>query len=289
MHIVTLTTCHNRREKTLFALGALYAQRLPNEVTLEHVVVDDGSSDGTARAIRDQFPEVEIVSGDGALFWAGGMRFGWNFAVKNKQINYLVVYNDDVNFFNDALLRLIETSKKIISKYGEVPHVVVGSCRSTDGKRTSYGGQVRVSRVNPLAFERIDPPADEFSIVDTLNMNCALIDRHALNKTDFLASYFKHGAADFEFGIRLRKKGGFVVLAPGYFGWCDRNPEPSKLPLQEQTLNSYLANRTLKKSLPFWPTLRYFFHHGGILWPYYFTRRYISKTAIKLFFSGRWF
>lgn len=289
MHIVTLTTCHNRREQTLEALTALHAQCLPDDVTLEHVIVDDGSNDGTAEAIRERFPEVEIIAGNGSLFWAGGMRYGWDIAVKNKRLDFLFVYNDDVDFFDDALFRLFVTSNDFISKHGSVPHVIVGSCCSSDGKHTPYGGQVRVSRINQLAFERINPSSDGFSIVDTLNMNCALIDRKALDYTDFLASYFKHGAADFEFGIRLVKKGGVIVLAPGFFGRCDRNSEPVSPPLKEQTVRSYIASRLQEKKSPFIATFKYFLHHGGLFWPYYFLRQYVTKTSVTLFFSGRWF
>lgn len=289
MHIVTLSACHNRREQTLLALSALHAQFLPRGVSLEHVIVDDGSNDGTVETIRDIFPEVEIVAGSGSLFWAGGMRYGWDAAVKNKTLDYLFVYNDDVDFFDDALFRLFETRNDFIAKQGELPHVIVGSCCSSDGKQTTYGGQLRAGSINRLSFVRINPPAKGFSIVDTLNMNCALIDRKALDCTDFLATYFKHGAADFEFGIRLVKKGGVIVLAPGFFGRCDRNLEAVSPPLKEQAVMSYIASRLQEKKSPFIATFKYFFHHGGFFWLYYFFRQYVTKTSVTLFLLGRWF
>ena len=51
---------------------------------MEHVIVDDGRKDGTVDGIRDRFPEVEIIAGSGSLFWARGMRYGWDIALKIK-------------------------------------------------------------------------------------------------------------------------------------------------------------------------------------------------------------
>ena len=112
MRIVTLATCHNRREKTLSALNDLYAQELPESVNVEHVLVDDGSTDGTAAAVAERFPDVEIVPGAGKLFWAGGMRYGWEQAVRGKMFDYLLVYNDDVRLETSALQQLLETSEE---------------------------------------------------------------------------------------------------------------------------------------------------------------------------------
>ena len=69
MHIVTLATWHNRKEKILSALGNLHEQDLPENETLTHVLVDDGLSDGTAEAVRSAFPDVNVVVGTGNLHW----------------------------------------------------------------------------------------------------------------------------------------------------------------------------------------------------------------------------
>ena len=103
MHIVTLATCHNRLNKTISSLSDLHSQNLPPDTTLEHVIVDDGSTDGTFNAVRHQFPDVEIVKGSGQLFWAGGMRYGWEQLVRLKTFDFLFVYNDDVNLFSGSI------------------------------------------------------------------------------------------------------------------------------------------------------------------------------------------
>ena len=52
MHIVTLTTCHNRRDCTLSLFFRICMRNLPIGVTLAHVIVDDGSSDRNGEAVR---------------------------------------------------------------------------------------------------------------------------------------------------------------------------------------------------------------------------------------------
>jgi GT2 family glycosyltransferase len=286
MKIVTLATCHNRSKKTLRALEGLHSQELPDHIELVHVLVDDASSDGTSRAVSERFPEVEIIHGDGNLYWAGGMRFGWERSVKHKKYDFLFVYNDDVEFFPDALKRLIEVGGIYEKNQDALPYVVVGSCQSNVDCSTTYGGQVRSSRVNPLSFNRADPPSDGYLVVDTLNMNCALINRAALGVTNFLAPYFIHRGADYEFGLRLNKSGGAVVLASGYYGFCERNQDN---PVVLSSLSDYLMERVSPKSAPPNVLARFYRSHGSLFWPFYFLRSYITKSSVELFLQGRWF
>jgi len=72
--IAILMTCHNRRETTLSCLKAVFKQVLPESVTFNVFLVDDGSTDGTGDAVRSYYPSVAVLEGDGSLFWNRGMR-----------------------------------------------------------------------------------------------------------------------------------------------------------------------------------------------------------------------
>src|ERR1039458_788534 len=80
--IAVLITCHNRQPRTLKCLDILLKQDLPTGLRLDIYLVDDGSSDGTSDAVREAFPEVHVIPGDGSLFWSGGMCVAWQYAAK---------------------------------------------------------------------------------------------------------------------------------------------------------------------------------------------------------------
>ena len=83
--IAALYTCHNRKDKTLSSLGSLQKayQQSNQKFKLEIYLTDDGSTDGTSVEVKRQFPKVNLLYGDGNLFWAKGMRKSWKKALEN--------------------------------------------------------------------------------------------------------------------------------------------------------------------------------------------------------------
>ena len=72
--VIAVVVTYNRRDLLLESLAAVLAQtRAPDQV----IVVDNASEDGTAAAVRDQFPAVHLAelrrNSGGAGGFAGGM------------------------------------------------------------------------------------------------------------------------------------------------------------------------------------------------------------------------
>jgi GT2 family glycosyltransferase len=90
--VYILIPVHNRRATTLKCLQALDRNGDLQRYTV--VVIDDGSTDGTATAIRSQYPMVTILPGTGDLWWTGAIAKGMHHAAREKadQIFWL---NDD--------------------------------------------------------------------------------------------------------------------------------------------------------------------------------------------------
>jgi glycosyltransferase involved in cell wall biosynthesis len=65
--IAILLTCFNRRETTLACLASIEAA-VAGSADYRIVIVDDGSSDGTADAVRAAFPDAMLVIGSGNLY-----------------------------------------------------------------------------------------------------------------------------------------------------------------------------------------------------------------------------
>lgn len=266
MKIVTLTTSHNRRDHTLKALFSLNLQDLPKCVEINHVLVNDASTDGTVEEVRNNFPDVEIINGAGDLFWAGGMRFGWVKSIQHKNYDYLFVYNDDVILERNAIRKLIETSQIFVEEGGVIDHVVVGSFTNKDKSKTTYGGVKRSSKWHPLRFEVVDPDNSYYKLVDSLNMNGALIKVDVLNKVGFLSDYFIHSMADFEYGLRVRSNGGKVLVCSGHIGCCEENNEGNISMNNALTIiDSYKELLSVKRQ-PFRQRKLFYKEYAGLFW-----------------------
>jgi len=275
IHIETLATCHNRLEDTLRALEDLNSQDLPAGVTIRHTIVDDGSIDETYDVVGKLFPETEVLKGSGSLFWAGGMRYGWQSSLRYRVFDYLFLYNDDVTLCKDAIRRLVASSQKFSENFPERSHVVTGTFVDKNGD-LSYGGVVRCSDWHPLRFKLKEPSRSENRIVDTLNMNACLMPRSTIQDVGFLSEFFVHGGADYEFGLKLKKKGGVTLLAPGVIGTCERNSlEGTSCEQGINLLERYRRLLSLKEQ-PVLQRFAYFKRHGGLLWPLLFLSPYVT-------------
>lgn len=277
MKVVGLATCHNRRELTLRALRALQEQALPAHSELKICLVDDGSSDGTGHDVRAHFPSVKLLDGPGNLYWAGGMRFGWQQYVANHEYDYLLVFNDDTSVHENAVMTLLSAARELEAN-GCAAFAVTGALADPRTGETTYGGVTRSSWWHPLRFEKIDP-ADSILECDTLNMNFALINRVAIETVGFLDPSFVHGKADYDFGLRLRARGGRVVLAPGYLGSCQLNAASEKSIHPGLTFRERWRRLTSIKEQSPRERAIYFRRHAGFLWPLYWIMPYLRACV----------
>lgn len=262
--IIALATCHNRRDKTRESLDALFTQQLPLGWTLRLCVVDDGSTDGTREMVSRDFPEVVCLQGSGNLFWAGGMRFGWERWVRFQPLDYLLVFNDDIRLNRDALATLVAAMIEA-QQAGDRACAVTGAFRDLTARETSYGALRRRSGWR-LRFSRVDPLATNQDC-DTLNMNFALLSREALDRVGFLSKAFVHHRADYDFGLRLRAAGGRVILAPGYLGECTRNAVEGSSKEPGIAFKERWRRFTSIKEAHMRESWVYYHRHGGMLWP----------------------
>ena len=144
IRIVSVLTCFNRKAMTLACLGALEAAARYAQVDLEAIVVDDASTDGTAAAIRIEYPWVEVIDGPGALFWNRGMYVGFGVALQ-RSADYYLWLNDDTVLVADALGSLLQQSEQL-RRAEDAPVIVVGATAERSNGRVTYGGRVTCSR-----------------------------------------------------------------------------------------------------------------------------------------------
>ncbi len=93
---------YNRREAVLKAIQSAFDQHFAD---MEVVVVDSNSQDGTAEAVREQFPEVKVICLPRNLGCPGGR----NHVYANAMAEYIVNLDDDGWLGERALERIEET------------------------------------------------------------------------------------------------------------------------------------------------------------------------------------
>jgi GT2 family glycosyltransferase len=103
--VFIIVPVYNRCAVTLACLSHL--QQTGVFAQCELVIVDDGSTDGTAEAIRANYPDVTVLTGDGNLWWTGAMRLGMAYTWE-QNATIVVWLNDDCLPEPGAIATLIE-------------------------------------------------------------------------------------------------------------------------------------------------------------------------------------
>ena len=225
IRVAIVTPVHNRREITLQCLRSLSAiDRTGMEVHI--VVVDDGSTDGTAEAIAREFPYVEVIPGDGNLWYTAGTNRAIEAGLKWNP-DYVLAINDDSVFEPMFLQRLVACAE-------ENPRSVVGPLLllwdhpervfQVDARwDTWYGGwrhRHDLTTGNVLA-ERFE--------VEIIVGNCVLYPREVIEQVDLMDEINFPHYGDVEYTPRMRKAGWRLLIEPRAHVLCQPTTLPPRL------------------------------------------------------------
>lgn len=207
--IAVLITSHNRSEKTLKCLNHLFEQKgLNKDFRIEVFLVDDGSTDDTKECISLLFSQVNIIQGDGNLFWNGGMLKAWKIASITRNYDYYLWLNDDTYLNKIAIIELYNFQKSCLDD-----HIISGSCCDLEGNHT-YG-------IRDISGKTILPNNEGINGA-LLNGNCVLISKYVFSKVGYLDKMFKHAIGDYDYGLRAVKLGVKLVTTPTYIAICEK-------------------------------------------------------------------
>jgi GT2 family glycosyltransferase len=280
--LAAIATAFNRRETTLLSLAHLLSQEGNSNLSLTVFLVDDGSTDGTADAVKRQFPHVRLLLGSGSLYWNGGMRFAFASAMQ-EDFDAYIWFNDDSNLYPDALTRLVACAEQQLNDGKGA--IVTGSMQSPATRQRTYGGWKKHTRGIRLTLEAVTPDPRRPLACDTINGNFTLITRSVALALGNLDEAFTHQLGDLDYGLRAKAAGFDVVVAPGFFGECSDN-SPRKT-WRDQTLSLGDRWRHLQspKGAPPKEWILYTRRHYGWRWPLYALSPYV-RTLLGLS-SGR--
>lgn len=235
MRVFVLIPVFNRLHHTQRVIKALREQVCPQ--TLSVIVIDDGSSDGTADWLKDQ-QDIIRLAGNGQLWWGGSIEIGLQFVLdKATDEDYILFVNNDTWFEANYVAKLCEISR-------ENADAIVGSVVHEEKccpPLVSIGPRININRLavwdifNELdQMERIQPrktySADALSGRGTLypvswfkqfgTMRPALLP-HYLSDYEISMRFARHGA-------RLLVSSEAITFSPPVYGvnaklsWWDR-------------------------------------------------------------------
>jgi len=114
------------RKNYLSRLLAQLKKQVLNNVEMSITAVVDGSSDGTLEMLESEFPEVNILHGNGQWWWTKSINEGCKFALKNRS-DAVLLMNDDTEIRKNYITTLLKSVKLH-------PGAVIGSLNITKNK-----------------------------------------------------------------------------------------------------------------------------------------------------------
>lgn len=217
---------YNRRETTLQGLRSL-SKIDKTGLDVRVYIVDDGSTDGTADAVRRDFPDVHLVMGDGTLHYAAGTNRGITAAMEWEP-DFVGTMNDDSIFHDQFLQRMVRAAQAN-------PRSVVGALLLLwDDPQTVFQVGQTWRTMNggwhiPQQMTAFDFPQTPFE-VECLVGNCTLIPAAAIKECGLMdEKRFKHGWGDAQYFMKMRKAGWKLLIDPKSYVWCEPNTYPPPL------------------------------------------------------------
>jgi GT2 family glycosyltransferase len=208
----------NQRDLTLECLASLAALDHPAG-QLQIVVVDNGSTDGTARAVREAYPAVTVLETGENLGYAGGNNVGIRYAL-DRGADLVCILNNDVTVAPGFCAPLLSVLRRgggagvvtpLIADMAQPERVwALGSM--VDQRR----GLVRRLHVDePVSALRTAEPFE----VDVASGAAMLVRREVFERVGLLDEAFYLYFEETDWCLRVRRSGYQILAVPSSVVW----------------------------------------------------------------------
>jgi GT2 family glycosyltransferase len=211
--IYVVMPVHDRLALTRACLDDLRAQ---DRDDIKTVVVDDGSTDGTADVLARHYPEVELLLGDGTLWWTGATNLGVMRALERaSDDDYVLTLNNDTRFGGDYVSELVAAAE-------EHAPALVGSLAVDAARGVVVEGGVRVDWLTArkhvlardLAYDDVVAWNPSPVAVDVLPGRGTLVPVSAYRRVGLYdAVRLPHYGADYELSVRAARDGYQLLVS----------------------------------------------------------------------------
>lgn len=204
--IVVLT--YNSKRLVLSCLANL-ANLNKKNFSLFLVVVDNGSTDGTADAVIKNYPEVTLIDNKKNYGFAKGINYGLRFAYQ-QGADWMLLLNDDTVLPRDFLQKLLRISLK---KNYDISGPKI---KTLDNKIWSLGGVINPLRFSGglISYGEEDKKNLKEQKVDFISGTVMLVKKKVFARIGFLDEDYFLYYDDVDFCYRALQKGFLSYLVP---------------------------------------------------------------------------
>lgn len=248
---------HNTRELTLACLASI--ERSRGRLSLEVLVVDDGSTDGTGPALSAAFPAITVLPTPGGL----GFTKAVNLGLRTARGPLLLLLNSDTELPPGGLERLVEA-------FAGEPGLGVAGARLLypDGRPQWSGGAapdglwlfvLASGLTNPLGrlpgYRWLRKSRDGGQ-VDWVSGAALALRREVWDAIGPFDESFRFYAQDLDFCLRAKEAGWEIAVLPGFRvlhhhgSTIRRRPGAAHLPFQPPVLWADLVQWAAKAGGP---------------------------------------
>ena len=231
MKITIIILNYNGKKHTLECLDSVYKVKKLKAYKVEIIVVDNGSDDGSVKAVAAKFPQAKLINNKENLGFAEGNNVGIDYALKSGA-DFIMLLNNDTLVDKDFLIELIKgfrnnkdigvASPKIYFAPGFEFHKDKYS-KTERGKVIWYAGGL-LDWLNILGSHRGVDEVDKGQYQKAIETDfctgcCMLIKKQVFEKIGLFDKKYYLYWEDVDFCIRAKKAGFKVFYLPQAFMW----------------------------------------------------------------------
>lgn len=208
---------YNSRAFNLRCINSIYETK--GNIPVSIILVDNASEDDSANAVKEKFPEVEVIENDKNLGYAKAVNIG----VENCDGHYVIVCNADIEFRKGTLTAI----KKYLENSSDVGVVGVQQVYPDGSWQRSYGDLpgIKLGLKNLFFISKIQDSIKKFTWKPSNKTNgvkeVGYIDGalHAINKRAFEQvkgydeDYFFY-TEESDFCYKIKRNGYKAIFLP---------------------------------------------------------------------------
>jgi GT2 family glycosyltransferase len=281
----------NKKSDVLTLLDSLRDLNYPD---YDIIVVDNASTDGSVEAIRERFPDIELIVNKENLGGTGGFNTGMRCAIQKGTYKYIWLLDNDVRIQTNTLTELV-TVMENDEKIGIAGSRIIEP--DTD-ITVECGSYLRKDTIGVIPYLRNAKKIYDYDVVDVdyVAVCSALVRMSILKHVGLMDERFFIFWDDMDWGMSIKKKGFRVVAVPRSIVYHPSFTERDRGLLTNYYYgirNSLLTYAKHFSNYKLMMILYNFFRHyiKGIIFFYLTdnkTEAHLAISALRDFYKNRW-